>query len=105
MRNLHQTEVVNGGFHACGVGIVGIDNEVILRRHSHLRAVVMWRVVGKCAVDVVERHVVDVADGNGGEHVVKVIGADEFRLYLHPRTGVTRVGVLLAPAETKERRT
>ena len=46
-------------------------------RNGHLRTVVLGDIAFKCTVDISERHVVDVADDDGCQHVVEVIGSDE----------------------------
>ena len=83
-RHLHQSEVVEGGFHGCGVGIIGIHDEVVLLRLRQLRAVVGGHIVFQCVVNLFERHVVHVTYRDGSQHVIHVIGANQVGLYLHP---------------------
>ena len=67
-----------------------------------LRAVVGGYIVFQRVVDLFERHVVDIANGNCSQHVVQIVSSDQMSLYLHPFTLIVGVGILLAPAELQE---
>ena len=54
-------------------------------------------------INLLEGDVVNIADSDGSQHVVEVIGTNKVGLYLHPLAGVARIVVLLAPAELQER--
>ena len=71
-------------------------------RLRHLRTVVGRYVVGEGMIDAFKRYVVHIAYGNGGQHVVQIVGSNEVGLYLHPFALITSIAVLLAPAELQE---
>ena len=102
---LNQTEVVEGGMHGRGVGVVGIDDEVVLFRHRHLTAVVRRRVLLKGGTDLLAVHAEVDAHGDGCQQVVDVIGTDELGLHLMP-LGAASLFLEghqgLAPAELQE---
>lgn len=98
---LHELEVVQGRFHARRVGIIGIDDEVVIFRSLQLTAVVAWCILLQSGVDLTGDDAEMAADGDGGEEVVEVIGADKFRLYL---IGVVEGIMGIRPLEAEEGR-
>ena len=53
-------------------------------------------------VDLFERHVVNITNGNRCQHVVQVVSSDQMGLYLHPLALIVGISILLAPAELQE---
>ena len=101
-RYLHQTEIVDGSLHTRGIGIVGIHHQVIMFRHRHLRTIVRRHIVSQGMVYLLERNVVDIADGNGCQHIVEIVGSYQMRLHGLPFTLISSLMVLFAPAELQE---
>ena len=104
-RHLHQLKVVDGSLHTRRVGIIGIHYQVVMFRDRHLRAVVGGDIVLQGVVNLLEGDIIDISDGDGSEHVVKVIGTNQMGLHLHPLTRITGIMVLFPPAELQEGRT
>ena len=87
--NVDLTEIVEGSAHRGGVGVVGIDDEVVLLGDGHLRAVVRGNVFFQSCTDLLAVHAEVDAYGDGGQEVVDVVGADELRLHLMPLGAAT----------------
>ena len=103
---LDEAEVVEGSVHRGGVGVVGIDDEVVLLGDGHLRAVVRGNVFFQSRTDLLAVHAKVDAYGDGGQKVVDIIGADELRLHLVPLRAATFLlehHQRLAPTELQER--
>ena len=71
-------------------------------RNRHLRTVVRGDIVCQGMVYLLERNVVDIADGNGCQHIVEIVGSYQMRLHSLPFTLISSLMVLLAPAELQE---
>ena len=103
--HLHPAEVVEGGLHRGGVGVIGVDDEVVLLCHRHLRAVVAGGVVLQGLAYLLSLHAEVDAHGDGSQQVVDVVGADEAGLHLVP-LGAAALFLEchqgLAPAELQE---
>ena len=96
VRHLHQAEILEGGTHTCGVGIVGIDDEVIVRGLSELRTVVARDIAFQSLTDGLCGHFEVTTYGNGRQGILHVVSAYEMRIYIvvHP---------LVLPLERQER--
>ena len=81
---LHELEVVECCSHARRVGIVGIDDEVVVGCLLQLRTVVGGGIVAQSLVDLGLAHTEVESDGDGCQHVEDIVTADELRLYLLP---------------------
>lgn len=78
---LHLVEVADGGAHAGGVGVVGIDDEGVVGRLLQLRAVVLRHVLLQGLVYLGRLNAEEASYGDGGQCVGKVVFADEVGLH------------------------
>ena len=53
-------------------------------------------------INLFERYVVDIANGNGSQHIVQVISSNKMGLNGKPFASIVRLAVLLAPTELQE---
>ena len=95
----HVAEVFERRLHACGVCVVGIDDEAVMGCHHQLRAVVARHIGGEGVAHLLLAHAKPQAYGCCSQHVVDVIRAYE--------VGVDGVhgAVEVTPLEVEERRT
>ena len=53
-------------------------------------------------INLLERNIIDIANRNGCQHIVKVISTNQMGLYLYPFTSISSIGILLTPTELEE---
>ena len=78
--SLDKTEVVEGSMHRGGVGVIGIDDEVVLLRFCQLRTVVSGHIAFKGVINLLERNVVDIPYRDGCQHIVEIVGTNKMCL-------------------------
>ena len=76
---LHGGEIVERGMHRRRIGVVGVDYQGVALRAHHLRAYVVRGEGGDGRGGFPAGHSEIIADRNGREHVVGVVGSDELR--------------------------
>lgn len=79
-RNLHVTVVGKGSHHAGRVGIVSIDDEVVVARFFELGTIVLWHIVAQSMIYLLGRDAKISADGSSSKGVVDVVRADKVGL-------------------------
>lgn len=97
--DLHVAEILYRGCHAGRVGVVGIDDEAVGGGDGELRAVVARHIVLQGTADVRRSDTEMETDGDGGQHVVHVVGSDEMGGDLMPPVACG----LGLPTEAEER--
>ena len=103
--SLDEGEIVERSLHRGGVGVVGVDDEVVLLSDGHLRTVVRGCVFLKGGTYLLAVHAKVDAYGYGGQEVVDVIRSDETGLHLVPLCAAAfllKHHQRLAPAELQE---
>ena len=91
--------------HGGGVGIVGIDNEVVLLGDNHLRAVVCGDIFLQSCTDFLSIHAKVDTNGDGSKKVVDVVGSNKLCLNLMPLGAATflfKGHQWLSPTELQE---
>lgn len=83
-RHVHALEVGQRGLHARWVGVVSVYDELVVGRYLQLAAVVARHIPSQGMVNLFVGHAEMRPNGDGGEHVVEVVGADELCLHLVP---------------------
>ena len=77
--HLHQAEVGERRCHRGGVGIIGINDEVIVHGFGELRTVVRRHIILQSLADAFGSNPKVQAHSYGGKHIVEVVAANEVR--------------------------
>ena len=83
-RHVHALEVGQRSLHARWVGVVGVYDELVVGRYLKLTAVVARHIPGQGMVVLFVGNAEVRPNGDGSEHVVEVVCADELCLHLVP---------------------
>lgn len=70
-------EVIEGGVHAAGVGVVGVDDDVVARGLEDLASTIGRDVGGDGIVDLVGLDAEEETDGDGGLGIFEIVVAAE----------------------------
>ena len=82
--HIHLMEILKREFHRGRIGIIGIDDEAVLGGFGELRTIVRGNLTLDGMADFLGLDGELQADGDGCQHIVDIIGADEMGLDVVP---------------------